>query len=380
MQALPFPSPLRDYERQARELLDAFRAGDAAALALFRQKHPRFLSDEVPWLPKPISDREIRATPLDEFDARLAVARWYDFQDWRWLRAWVEAVADAQSAVSRFEAAVEAVIHGDETALATLLAAHPDLVRARSTRVNGFDPPIHRATLLHYIAANGVESYRQRTPPNAVAIAKRLLDAGAEVDAFADMYGCHATPMSMLVSSAHPAEAGLQAALADTLLDYGAAIDGAPGDWASPLMTALVFGYRDTAEALVRRGARVDTVAIAAGLGRVDDVRRMLPGASADDRHRALALAAQHGHADVVSLLIDAGEDPNRFNPTGLHAHGTPLHHAAAGGRETVVRLLVERGARLDTHDRLWDATPLGWAVHERRDAVAAYLRSVGAC
>jgi len=64
VQALPFSALLRDYERQARELLDAFRAGDAGAIALFHQKHPRFLSDEVAWLPKPVSDDEIRATLL----------------------------------------------------------------------------------------------------------------------------------------------------------------------------------------------------------------------------------------------------------------------------------------------------------------------------
>ena len=380
MEALPFPSAMSAFERQARDLLDAFRAGEAWAVGVLRHKHPRFLSDDPAWLPKPLTDAEIRATPLDEFDARLAVARWYDFQDWRWLRAWVQAAGDPQSSVSRFESAAEAVVVGDEAALTALLAADRDLVRARSTRVTWFDPPIHRATLLHYVAANGVEDYHQRTPANALAIARRLLEAGAEVDALGDMYGGQATTMSMLVTSAHPARAGLQAALAETLLDFGAAIDDAPGEWSSPLMAALVFGYGDTAEALVRRGARIDTVAIAAGLGRVDDVRRMLPAASADDRHRALALAAQLGRVDVLSLLLDAGGDPNRFNPKGLHAHGTPLHHGAFAGHEAVVRLLVERGARLDTRDLLWDGTPLGWALHGNRDAVAAYLRSVGAC
>src|ERR1700682_3473994 len=100
----------------------------------------------------------------------------------------------------------------------------------------------------------------------------------------------------MLVSSGHPAKAGLQIALAETLLDFGAALEGAGhGAWASPLMTALAFGYSETAEALARRGARVDTVAAAAGLGFLDDVRRLLPASSAEDRHRAMALSAQHG-------------------------------------------------------------------------------------
>ena len=110
-------------------------------------------------------------------------------------------------------------------------------MRARSTRVTHFDPPLHRATLLHYVAANGVEGYRQRTPPNAVAVARVLLEAGADVDALADMYGGQHTTMSLLVSSGHPAKAGLQIALAETLLDFGAAVEGrGSGDWVSPLM------------------------------------------------------------------------------------------------------------------------------------------------
>ena len=58
------------------------------------------------------------------------------------------------------------------------------------------------------IGANGVEGGRQKTPPNAVEVAKMLLDAGAEVDALADLYESKCTTMSMLVSSSHPAESG----------------------------------------------------------------------------------------------------------------------------------------------------------------------------
>jgi ankyrin repeat protein len=271
-----------------------------------------------------------------------------------------------------FEAAVEAVIGGDEAELRRLLREHPELIHARSTRP-------HRAALLHYIAANGVEDDRQKTPANAVAMAKILLDAGAEVDALASMYGGEYTTMCMLVSSCHPAQAGLQVALADTLLDAGAALEAQGSEkWGSPLLTALAFGYLDTAEALVRRGARVDRLAAAAGLGRTEQVRGLLPAAGAEERHRALALAAQHGHADVVRLLLDAGEDPNRYNPEGNHGHSTPLHQAALGGHDAVVRLLVERGARLDIQDTIYHGTPLGWAVHGERTEIAEYLRMVG--
>ena len=270
-----------------------------------------------------------------------------------------------------FESAVEAVINGDLPALQKLLAANPDLVRVRSTRVCPFDPPVHGAMLLHYVACNGVEGYRQKSPPNAVEIAKALLDAGAEPDAPAHLYGGEWTTMGLLVSSSPPREAGTQVPLVHTLIDYGAAADG--------VMTALTFGMRDAAEALVSRGAKIDNAAAAAGLGRVDDFTRLLPTADAATRHRALALAAQLGHADIVRLLLDAGEDPSRYNPRNLHAHGTPLHHAIWNGHLDVVRLLVERGARLDLRDKIYQSTPLGWAEYGKQDEIAAYLRSVNA-
>src|SRR6185503_8646034 len=112
------------------------------------------------------------------------------------------------------------------------------------------------------------------------------------------------------------------------------------GQWRSPLMTALAFGYLDTAEALVRRGARVENIAVAAGLGRLADAAQLLASSDTESRHRALALSAQHGHTEIVRLLLDAGEDPNRYNPPGNHAHSTPLHQAVLAGHDAVVRLL----------------------------------------
>jgi hypothetical protein len=57
-------------------------------------------------------------------------------------------------------------------------------------------------------------------------------------------------------------KAGVQIALIDTLVDFGAAIEArGSAKWGSPLMTALAFGHLSAAEALVRRGARVDNIA-----------------------------------------------------------------------------------------------------------------------
>jgi ankyrin repeat protein len=376
---LAYRASLGEYQRQADELLVAWNAADAAATRFFWGVHPRFRDETAKWLPKDLCEAEIRSAAMDRADAQLAIARWYEFDTWDRLAEYVDAVRQDGSPVHRFEAAVEAVIAGDIATLRSLLDADPELVRARSTRITPLDPPRHRATLLHYLAANGVEGYRQRSPPNAVEVARLLLERGAEVDALADMYGGACTTMSLLVSSTPPARAGVQVPLVETLIDFGASLEAqGAGAWTSPLTTALVFGFRDTADALVRRGARVDTLTAAAGLGRVDSARALLPSADADDRHRALALAAQLGHAEVVGLLLDAGEDPNRYNPKGGHAHSTPLHQAALGNHEAVVRLLVERGARIDIRDTIYKATPLGWAQHGGHAAIAEYLRARG--
>ena len=377
---LPFRSSLTEFEMQASELFSAWQAGDACAMQIFREHYPPFLDERITWLPKNLSDSEIQNAKLDVASAQLALARCYSFQSWERLVEWVAAVAQEDSPVSKFESAVECVISGDVGTLQQLLRANPQLIRARSTVVTCYDPPVHRATLLHYIAANGVEGYRQKSPTNAVDIAKTLLDAGAEVDAVAAMYGGECTTMSMLVSSSPPADAGVQVALVEVLVDYGASVEvhGA-GDWTSPLITALTFGFIDAAQALVRRGAQVRTIAEAAGLGRVAEVGELLGSSTSEDRHRALALAAQLGHVEVVRVLLDAGEDPSRYNPKAHHSHTTPIHQAALAGHSDVVKLLVERGAKLDIKDTLYHSTPLGWAEYAGQTEIANDLRNRGA-
>ena len=79
----------------------------------------------------------------------------------------------------------------------------------------------------------------------------------------------------------------------------------------------------------------------------------------------------------MAALLLEAGEDPDRFNPPGTHAHSTPLHQAAIAGHLDMVKLLLKHGARLDLKDEIYHSTPLGWAEHGEQAAVAGYLRNI---
>jgi ankyrin repeat protein len=163
-------------------------------------------------------------------------------------------------------------------------------------------------------------------------------------------------------------ECGVQTALVNLLCDYGADPDAAMG-------AALGHGEFEAVNALIGRGARVD-LRVAAATGRLEEARRTATSASVEDRHFALAWAAQFGHVAIVKLLLQLGEDPNRFNPQGAHSHSTPLHQAALAGHGDTVRLLTEHGARLDIKDILWDGTPADWADHAGHTEIAAYLRS----
>jgi hypothetical protein len=161
-----------------------------------------------------ISDSEIRDAALSLDDARLAIARYHDFLDWSSLAAHVAAVSQ-EGAVFEFESAVEAVVNGDPAALEDALRRDP------APRPRPFNPRL----LLRPAGAPrhaGPLRRRQRRrsippedAPNAVEIARALLEAGAEPDAVADMHGAACTTMSVLVSSSHPSEAGLQVPLVE---------------------------------------------------------------------------------------------------------------------------------------------------------------------
>ena len=160
---------------------------------------------EVPAL-RQVLEHQVELVRRGEPDAAQVVAREH------WFRDWAHALKHGDRIVDRrFEAAADAIVNGDAAGLQRLVDEEPGLVRARS-------PYGHRATLLNHVAANGIETARQwQTPASACDIARVLLDAGADPDATCECYGHPDTTLTLLVSSCHPAEAGLQADLVEVL-------------------------------------------------------------------------------------------------------------------------------------------------------------------
>ena len=329
-------------------------------------------------------ERSARCTPAG---AQLFVAREHGFASWPKFAKHLEALARSNSPASNFEAAADAIAGGDLATLQKLLGENRELVRARSTRE-------HRSTLLHYVSANGVEDFRQRTPKNIVEITKMLLDRGADVNAESDAYGGGSTTLGLAATSMHPERAGVQIALLQTLLDDGARIDqpSAAGNAQSLVRGCLANGQPQAAEFLASRGAPVDLEG-AAGLGRLglvksyfDEYGVLKPPATKQQMESGFLCACGYGRKEVVAFLLERGVDP------GLHNDGrqTGLHCAAYGAHVDVVKLLLQRGSPVDVKEEGFHATPLDVALwvwgnspdrveRERCYEVVALLAQAGA-
>ncbi|MCY3813241.1 MAG: ankyrin repeat domain-containing protein [Gammaproteobacteria bacterium] len=233
---------------------------------------------------------------------------------------------------ARFEAAADAVIHGDLATLKSLFAAHPELASARSGRP-------HRCTLLHYLGANGFEVERQQTPPNAVAVIDFLIDAGSDPNAVCYTYrgGPAQTTLGLLTSSSHPKAAGLTLAMVSALARDGAELDAA---------------YRLLA-AIHRDGSLPDEF-----------------DPAAESSGYAAIEAATLAERDILMRLLDAGVDVNAERPDAT----TALHHAAIDGNAALVDELLSRGADLGRRDKVFDGTAAGWAHAGGHAALGEHL------
>jgi ankyrin repeat protein len=343
---IPARPSLEQYRKQAKDLLKAFKSGDSDAIQRIKRHHPH---------PSQPPDSGSLSSKFTLADAQVVLAREHAFESWPKFAKHIEALTSANSPVSQFELAADAIVAGSAAMLKRLLRENPQLIRERSTRV-------HRARLLHYVAANGFEDYRQKSPKNVVEIAKLLLSAGAEVDAVADAYS-HETTLGLVASSVHPKLAGVQIALLEALLEAGAAIDGVPGA-SNPLISALRNGHGEAAKFLVERGARLDLEG-AAGVGRLDVVQsffghdgNLKATATKAQMESGFLWACEYGRNNVVEFLLQKGMDVNAQADTGL----TGLHWAVVGGQLATIKLLLKRKAPLEAKN-VYGGTALGQAL-----------------
>lgn len=270
----------------------------------------------------------------------------------------VEAPLQDRIEDARFREAVACVDAGDAEGLARVLEGTPGLTRQRVA----FEGHSYFATpaLLDFVAENPIRN--ASLPGNIVEIARLILsaDPGPEAEGVQETLG--------LVSSGRIVrECGVQVPLIRLLCEFGADPNGA-------MSTALGHGEFDAVDALLSEGASRDLI-VAAATGDLAMAGDLVDVTLPRDRHRALALAAQHGHAPVVELLLNAGESPDRYNPEGAHAHSTPLHQAALANHVAVVEVLLAHDARRAIPDRIHNATPWGWAMHAGHTQLAAHLK-----
>ncbi|MGB5554127.1 MAG: hypothetical protein WBM83_05655 [Flavobacteriaceae bacterium] len=138
----------------------------------------------------------LKKAALTEADCQKAIANEYGF------RRWTEVQHVTIPYNIPFENLVDAMLTGDLEQVKSTLSENKDLVNIKSNYG-------HRATLLHYAASNGVELWRQKVPMNLPVILKYLSDQGINKKAKMKVYNGEYTATELLLSSAHPFEAGL---------------------------------------------------------------------------------------------------------------------------------------------------------------------------
>jgi ankyrin repeat protein len=287
--------------------------------------------------------------------AQLALAREYGFASWAKLKLEVERRDVLNSR--------------DLSRLTSLLAEHPELATSKMEHwcdhQLGADP-------LSYMAMLRFDHDRLGLPPELPgtgAIARSLIDAGAPVN------GRPRDTETPLITAASYGDAEV----AQVLIEAGADIDAisAPDSGGVPSGTALqhaaVFGMTEVVDVLVAAGARISSLEMAAAAG--DVTGWPLARFTLQSRIRALVFAADHQRLEAIDHLVEAGTPVNEADAEWGRL---PLHTAAGNGRAASVRRLLARGGDPNLRDPLHHTTPLEECQQEQspghREA-AAILR-----
>ena len=371
------PKPNLEHHRKlAKALLHGHAEKSQNAARRLINYHPHFTSK---------TETEALAQPIKLADAQLVIAREARFDSWAKLKHYIETLnaKPQHDQDAQFEAAADHIVNGRLEQLRALLTEQPALITARSPRE-------HHATLLHYVAANGVEDHRQKTPPNAVDIANLLIGLGADIHARAGFYGAASgsTPLVALVTSGHPKQAGLMEPLIRAFAAANQPLDD-PQEPGAPLLNAFMFRMIDAAITLADSGTPVIHAYHAAGLGMTDLMQQLItPGTpptaepgpfngyfskqqgGEQAAQLALVFACMAGQTTAAAKLIALGIDINSAPYKGWSA----LHEACVAGHLQTVKMLIEHSAAADRRDEQWLSTPAEWADVGGHKHIADYL------
>ena len=170
-------------------------------------------------------------------------------------------------------------------------------------------------------------------------------------------------------------------------------------EWSTPLYLAAVYNKPEVIEELLSRGAAVqgngythNVAQHAAERGSTANLLYLLDNDPelANGRYSLLHFAASGGNVDTVAALINIGLDVNEetdcrvriYAPLGLHqrdrfntgrSNTTPLMLAAKSGNLETVKLLISKGAKIQTCDE-YNCSALFYACNGGHFAVAQFL------
>lgn len=211
-------------------------------------------------------------------------------------------------------------------------------------------------------------------------IARFLLEKGAAVNA---QNKCGSTPLILAVTTGNESMVRL-------LLEQSADVSVGDMNGTTPLHIAAQKRYTEIVKLLLAQGAAADTPdnsgATASDLASDDEIRKILNRSlvrrNIQDRlniHTAEAIlisAIIEGNTEMVKVLI---EDFNTdLNITVGEDKKTPLHTAVASGHEAIVRLLLEKGVKIEVTD-INGMTPLLIAAGTGHESIIRLLLEHGA-
>ena len=335
--SLPERPDLGQLRRQAKELRDAVRRGDAAAAERFGRHHPAALQG---------------AASLAA--AQLVIARELGFASWPRLKAAIDTAADAGRRVQAF---VSAVIEG----------------RLRQARdIIGADPGIPRRGLLAATVLGDADAAREmlaRDPAAAVAIDEERGWPPL-------LYACYSRWPQI-----DPGRESGMAEVVRLLLEAGASPntnDGGRTRYRSALRGSVELNNPGITEMLLEAGAHPDPgQPIGDAIAHSDQrcLRLLLSHGARVARTWALGAAVYNDNPGAMSLLLEALE----ASGAGAAEHATEvLPDAVATASYPVVAALLGAGAdpRVTGEDGV---SALRLAVRAGRDDVAARLSALGA-